>query len=33
VSADYLAPARFFDRTYLTGSLLELASQVVRRWI
>ena len=31
VSADYLDPARFFDRTYLTGSLLELASQVVRR--
>ena len=31
VSADYLDPARFFDRTYLTVSLLELASQVVRR--
>ena len=31
VSADYLDPARFFDRTYLTGSLLELSSQVVRR--
>lgn len=31
VSPDYLDPARFFDRTYLTGSLLELASQVVRR--
>jgi hypothetical protein len=31
VSPDYLNPARFFDRTYLTGSLLELASQVVRR--
>jgi Protein of unknown function (DUF499) len=31
VSPDYLDPARFFDRTYLTGSLLELSSQVVRR--
>jgi hypothetical protein len=31
VSPDYLDPARFFDRTYLTGSLLELASQAVRR--
>ena len=31
VSADYLDPARFFERTYLTGSLLDLASQVVRR--
>jgi len=31
VSADYLDPVRFFDRTYLTVSLLELASQVVRR--
>ena len=25
VSADYLEPGRFFDRTYLTDSLLELA--------
>ena len=31
VSEDYLEPARFFDRTYLTKSLLDLASQVVRR--
>jgi hypothetical protein len=31
VSKDYSDPARFFERTYLTGSLLELASQVVRR--
>jgi hypothetical protein len=31
VSADYLEPARFFERTYLTESLLELGSQVVRR--
>jgi len=31
VSQDYLDPARFFDRTYLTESLLELCSQVVRR--
>lgn len=31
VSADYLDPARFFERTYLTGSLLDLAAQVVRR--
>ncbi|MCH8840528.1 MAG: ATP-binding protein, partial [Planctomycetes bacterium] len=31
VSVDYLDPARFFDRTFLTGSLLDLASQVVRR--
>jgi hypothetical protein len=31
VSPDYLDPARFFDRTYLTGSLLDMASQVVRR--
>lgn len=31
VSKDYADPARFFDRTYLTGSLLELTSQVVRR--
>lgn len=28
---DYLEPARFFDRTYLTKSLLDLSSQVVRR--
>ena len=31
VSKDYTDPARFFERTYLTGSLLELSSQVVRR--
>ena len=31
VSKDYTEPARFFDRTYLTGSLMDLASQVVRR--
>jgi len=31
VSADYLEPARFFERTFLTGSLLGLSSQVVRR--
>jgi hypothetical protein len=31
VSADYLDPARFFERTFLTGSLMDLASQVVRR--
>lgn len=31
VSKDYTDPARFFERTYLTGSLLDLASQVVRR--
>lgn len=31
VSKDYSDPARFFERTFLTGSLLELASQVVRR--
>lgn len=31
VSADYLDPARFFERTYLTGSLLELSAQVMRR--
>ncbi len=30
-SKDYSEPERFFERTYLTGSLLELASQVVRR--
>ena len=28
---DYINPARFFERTYPTKSLLELASQVVRR--
>src|SRR5439155_5334875 len=28
---DYLKPERFFDRTFMTKSLLELASQVVRR--
>src|SRR6267142_713012 len=28
---DYTNPPRFFDRTYVTGSLLDLASQVVRR--
>lgn len=28
---DYIDPARFFERTYLTKSLVELASQVVRR--
>lgn len=31
VSKDYAVPARFFERTYLTGSLLELSAQVVRR--
>src|SRR6516162_11205412 len=31
VSKDYSDPARFFERTYLTGSLLDLAAQVVRR--
>lgn len=29
--ADYVEPARFFERTFLTRSLLDLASQVVRR--
>jgi hypothetical protein len=29
--ADYSKPERFFERTYLTDSLLDLASQVVRR--
>ncbi len=29
--ADYLEPARFFERTYITKSLLDLSSQVVRR--
>ena len=28
---DYLEPARFFERTYLTINLLDLSSQVVRR--
>lgn len=28
---DYIDPQRFFDRTYVTGSLLDLTSQVVRR--
>jgi hypothetical protein len=28
---DYTEPERFFDRTYVTGSLLDLASQVLRR--
>src|SRR5207248_3342266 len=28
---DYTDPHRFFDRTYVTGSLLDLASQVLRR--
>ncbi|MEK6260887.1 MAG: DUF499 domain-containing protein [Planctomycetota bacterium] len=31
VSKDYTDPARFFERTYLTNSLLELASQMARR--
>ena len=29
--ADYVKPDRFFDRTFLTQSLLDLTSQVVRR--
>jgi predicted AAA+ superfamily ATPase len=28
---DYIEPDRFFERTYVTGSLLDLASQTVRR--
>ena len=28
---DYTDPERFFDRTYVTGSLLDLSSQVLRR--
>jgi hypothetical protein len=28
---DYTDPARFFDHTYVTGSLLDLTSQVLRR--
>jgi len=31
VSKDYSEPNRFFERTYMTGSLLDLCSQVVRR--
>ena len=31
VHQDYLDPERFFDRTYLTGSLLDLAAETVRR--
>ena len=31
VSKDYSEPDRFFERTYLTESLLELSSQVIRR--
>ena len=31
VSKDYMEPDRFFERTYLTESLLGLSSQVVRR--
>lgn len=31
VHKDYIVPQRFFDRTYVTGSLLDLASQVLRR--
>src|SRR5260370_42578826 len=29
--ADYVKPERFFARTYLTGSLLELTAEAVRR--
>jgi predicted AAA+ superfamily ATPase len=29
--ADYVEPKRFFERTYMTRSLLDLSSQVVRR--
>src|SRR5437762_6918702 len=28
---DYTDPKRFFDRTFVTGSLLDLAAQVLRR--
>ena len=28
---DYQDPARFFSRTYLTGSLTDLAGQMLRR--
>jgi predicted AAA+ superfamily ATPase len=31
VHKDYLDPQRFFDRTYITGSLLDLSAQVLRR--
>ncbi|MEX0701796.1 MAG: DUF499 domain-containing protein [Planctomycetales bacterium] len=31
VPKDYADPARFFERTFLTGSLQELASQALRR--
>lgn len=31
-AADYTDPKRFFHRTYLTESLLDLAAQAVRRW-
>jgi hypothetical protein len=31
VSADYLDPKRFFERTFLTGALLDLSAQVMRR--
>ncbi|MFN7869627.1 MAG: hypothetical protein ACK5TX_19655 [Planctomyces sp.] len=31
VSKDYADPARFFDRTFLTRSLLDLFAQVARR--
>lgn len=30
--ADYQNPQRFFDRTFLTNNLTELAAGVVRRW-
>ena len=29
--ADYVKPERFFDRTFMTASLSDLASQVLRR--
>ena len=29
--ADYVKPKRFFDRTFMTKSLLDLSSQVLRR--
>jgi predicted AAA+ superfamily ATPase len=28
---DYIEPDRFFERTHVTGSLLDLASQTLRR--
>ena len=31
VHRDYLDPERFFDRTYLTSSLLDLTAETVRR--